>query len=274
MPELPEVRTIVSTLQPSKGLKVTGVSFIDTRVIRNCNAKQFKQFLLNEKIIDIKTLGKLIYFELSHDKYLTTHLRMEGKVYFLNKNDPIEPFQCIEIVLGNKKIIYTDSRKFGQLNIYKSKEDFLRSREIISQGYEPWDKRLTPDYLLSQYKNKNQAIKTILLDQSIISGIGNIYAAEICFACKINPKRPAKLLNKEDCKNIIDSCRAIMNAAIKSQGTTVFSFKFAKNHSGSFQNQLKVYERQGQKCKVCGSFIKKIMLNGRGTCYCPNCQAK
>ena len=274
MPELPEVRTIVHTLQPAIGHKVTDVIFNDTRVIRNCSSKEFKSFLLNETIKDIKTLGKLIYLEFSHNKYLSIHLRMEGKVYFLNKSDPKEPFQCIEIILGNKKLIYTDSRKFGQLNIYKNKESFLKSREITSLGYEPWDKRLTPEYLLSKFKNKSLATKSILLDQSIIAGIGNIYAAEICFACQINPKRPAKQLTKKDCANIIKACKSIMNKSIKNQGTTVFTFKFAKNHSGSFQNHLMVYERQGQKCKVCGSTIKKIVLNGRGTCYCPKCQEK
>lgn len=274
MPELPEVRTIVHTLKPAIGHKVTDVLFTDARVIRNCNSKTFKDFLLNETIKDIKTLGKLIYLEFSHDIYLSIHLRMEGKVYYLNKTDPKEPFLCVELILGNKKLVYTDSRKFGQLNIYKSKDLFLKSREITSQGYEPWDKRLTPSYLLDKFKNKSLATKSILLDQSIIAGIGNIYAAEICFACKINPKRPAKQLTKQDCVNIIKACQKIMTKAIKSQGTTVFTFKFAKNHSGSFQKQLMVYERQGQKCKVCGSTIKKIILNGRGTCYCPKCQVK
>ncbi len=274
MPELPEVRTIVQTLKPAIGHKVTGINFTDSRVIRNCSSKKFQQFLLNETIKNIKTLGKLIYLEFSHNKFLTIHLRMEGKVYYLNKVDPIEPFQCVEIILGKKKLVYTDSRKFGQLNIYIDKESFQKSREITSQGYEPWDKRLTPNYLLDKFNNKSQAIKTTLLDQSIISGIGNIYAAEICFACRINPKRPAKQLSKLDCQYIIDSCKKIMDQSIKHQGTTVFTFKFAKNHSGSFQNHLMVYERQGQKCKVCGATIKKIMLNGRGTCYCPKCQAK
>lgn len=274
MPELPEVRTIVRTLQPAINHKVTDVLFNDPRVIRNCSSKTFKEFLLNETIKDIKTLGKLIYLEFSHNKFLTIHLRMEGKVYYLDKKDPKEPFQCIEIILGNKKLVYTDSRKFGQLNIYKNKESFAKSREVSSQGLEPWDKKLTADYLLTKFKNKSLAIKSILLDQSIIAGIGNIYAAEICFACKIHPKRPAKQLSKTDCQNIIKACRTIMDKSIKNQGTTVFTFKFAKNHSGSFQNHLMVYERQGQKCKVCGSTIKKIMLNGRGTCYCPKCQAK
>lgn len=274
MPELPEVRTIVHTLHPAINHKVTDVLFNDARVIRNCSSKVFKEFLLNETIKDIKTLGKLIYVELSHDKFLTIHLRMEGKVYYLNKKDPMEPFQCVEIILGNKKLVYTDSRKFGQLNIYKNKEAFIKSREVSSQGLEPWDKKLTADYLLNKFKNKSLATKSILLDQTIIAGIGNIYAAEICFACKIHPKRPAKQLTKTDCQNIIKACRKIMDKSIKNQGTTVFTFKFAKNHSGSFQNHLMVYERQGQKCKVCGSTIKKIMLNGRGTCFCPQCQAK
>ncbi len=114
----------------------------------------------------------------------------------------------------------------------------------------------------------------MLLDQSIIAGIGNIYADEICFACKLHPCKKANLLDKQDCKNIIINCRKIMEQAIKHYGTTVFTYKFAPNHSGSFQQHLKVYSREGQKCKLCGSTIQKIKLNGRGTCYCPKCQKK
>lgn len=276
MPELPEVRTLINNLKKNHviGQKIIDVNYIDSKVLKNSNKTTFSKFVINETIKDIDQIGKLIVITLSNDKYLTIHLRMEGKLFFVDaKNKPTQ-FTMIEFICGRKKLIYEDFRKFGTFYIYKDKHSFEESDEVKKLGLQPWDKKLTADYLLDKFKNKSIAIKTILLDQSIIAGIGNIYSDEICFACKINPKRPAKLVSKKECEDIIKSCRKIMTRAINHYGTTVFTYKFAPNHSGSFQNYLMVYSREGQKCKVCGSTIKKIKLNGRGTTYCPKCQPK
>lgn len=274
MPELPEVRTLINNLKKNKvkGQKITDVNFIDAKVLKNSTKESFKKFVIGETIKDIDQIGKLIVINLSHDKYLTIHLRMEGKLFYVETKNKPTKFTMVEMICGRNKLIYEDFRKFGTFFIYKDEKSFKNSQEIKKLGPQPWDKELTPEYLLSKFKNKSLATKTILLDQSIICGIGNIYADEICFACGINPKQPANQLTKQDCKNIISSCRRIMGKAIKHYGTTVFTYKFAPNHSGSFQNYLNVYSRDGQKCKKCGTIIKKIKLNGRGTCYCPKCQ--
>lgn len=276
MPELPEVRTLINNLKENKviGQKITNVNFIDAKVLKNSTKDSFKKFLIGESITYIDQIGKLIVIKLTHNKFLTIHLRMEGKLFYVDSKNKITKFTMLEIICGSHKLIYEDFRKFGTFFIYKDENSFKNSQEIKKLGPQPWDVELTSDYLFNVFKHKNLAIKTTLLDQSIISGIGNIYADEICFACKINPKQPAKQLTKLDCKNIISSCRKIMKEAIKHYGTTVFTYKFAPNHSGSFQQHLKVYSREGQKCKVCGTVIKKIKLNGRGTCYCPKCQEK
>lgn len=276
MPELPEVRTLINNLKKNKviGQKITNVNFIDAKVLKNSTKDSFKKFLIGESIKGVDQIGKLIVIKLTHNKFLTIHLRMEGKLFYVDSKNKTTKFTMVEIICGSHKLIYEDFRKFGTFFIYKDENSFKNSQEIKKLGPQPWDKELTPDYLFNIFKHKNLAIKTTLLDQSIICGIGNIYADEICFACKINPKRPVKQLNKSDCKNIIASCKKIMQEAIKHYGTTVFTYKFAPNHSGSFQQYLKVYSRDGQKCKVCGASIKKIKLNGRGTCYCPKCQEK
>lgn len=276
MPEFPEVRTFINHLKKQNIInqKFTGVNFIDDKVLKNSNQKTFTKFLVNEKVKDIDQIGKLIVISLTNDKYLTIHLRMEGKLFFIDKNIKPSPYTMVEMFCSSKKLVYIDFRKFGTFYIYKSKKEFDNSNEIQKMGLQPFDKSLTDDYLLKKFKNKNQAIKTTLLDQSIIAGIGNIYADEILFRCKINPLRKAKLLDSKDCKNIIKYGAIVMKEAVKHSGTTVSSFAFAPNHAGSYQQYLNVYSRTNQPCKVCETKIKKITVNGRGTYFCPSCQAK
>jgi len=276
MPELPEVATFIAHLKKCGVLNQTikDVKFYDSKVLKNSTESSFKKFIIGEKIKDIDQIGKLIIINLSHDKYLTIHLRMEGKLFFVDtKEQPIKT-TMVDMICGSKKLTYIDFRKFGTFNIYKSKEELEKSDEVSKLGYQPWDKGLTSDYLLKAFKNKSTAIKSMLLDQSIIAGIGNIYADEICFACKMNPKRPAKQLTKKDCQNIIDATQDILVRAKKSHGTTVSTFAFAPNHAGEFQKHLMVHTREGEKCKKCGTKIIKTTVNGRGTYYCPKCQAK
>ena len=274
MPEYPEVRTFIDFLKKQHVInqKIVGVNFIDDKVLKNSNQNTFKNFIIGESIKDIDQIGKLIYISLTHDKYLTIHLRMEGKLFFIDSSIKPNKFTMVEMLCGKKKLVYIDFRKFGTFYIYKSRKEFLKSNEVTKMGPQPFDKELSSLYLLKAFKNKNQAIKTALLDQSIIAGIGNIYADEILFACKINPLKKAKLLSKDECERIIVACKKIMKAAIKNSGTTVSSFAFAPSHAGSFQRYLKVHTRDGQPCKICKTIIKKITVNGRGTYYCPKCQ--
>ncbi|MBQ0045581.1 MAG: bifunctional DNA-formamidopyrimidine glycosylase/DNA-(apurinic or apyrimidinic site) lyase [Mycoplasma sp.] len=276
MPEFPEVRTFINHLKKQHllGQEVTKVNFIDPKVLKNSNPKTFSNFIIGEKFEDIDQIGKLIVISLSNDKYLTIHLRMEGKLFFVDSSLKPDKFTMVEMICGKKKLIYLDFRKFGTFYIYKSKKEFLESDEVSKIGLQPFDHKLTASYLLDNFDGKSQAIKTTLLDQTIIAGIGNIYADEILFACKINPLRKTKSLTKQDCQNIINACRRIMKDAISHSGTTVSSFAFAPSHAGSYQKYLKVHTRSNQPCTVCKTKIKKITVNGRGTYYCPRCQAK
>lgn len=275
MPEFPEVHTFINHLKKQNILNcaITGVNFIDDKVLKNSNQSSFKKFIVGERFKDINQIGKLIIISLSNDKYLTVHLRMEGKLFFVDSSVKPDKFTMVELICKNKKLIYVDFRKFGTFYIYKNKKDLLNSEEVKKLGPQPFDSNLTADYLYSQLKSKSIAIKTALLDQSIIAGIGNIYADEILFASKINPRRPSKQVSLNDCKNIISACKKIMKSAILHSGTTVSSYAFAPNHAGSFQKFLKVHRKENEHCSVCKTKIKKITVNGRGTYYCPKCQA-
>jgi len=274
MPELPEVYTFIQQLKKLKvvGQTIKDIKYYDSKVLKNSTESSFKKFIVGETIKDINQIGKLIVFSLSHDKYLTIHLRMEGKLFFQPINTAVYKNTMVEFICGRQKLVYLDMRKFGTFYIYKSTKEFKESDEVTKLGPQPWDKQLTAQYLLGCFKNKSVAVKTVLLDQSIIAGIGNIYADEICFACSLNPKKPVKELTLKDCQNIIKATQNILDKAKKCHGTTVSTFAFAPNHAGEFQQYLMVHTREGEKCKKCGSTIIKTTVNGRGTYYCPKCQ--
>ena len=274
MPEFPEVRTFINNLKHQGLLNatITQINFIDAKVLKNTSIKIFKNKLIGQKIIDIDQIGKLIIIHLDKDTYLTVHLRMEGKLFYIDSNLTNPKYCMVEIICGQKKLIYLDFRKFGTFNLYLSKKDLVNSLEIKKLGLQPFDKQLTANYLSKKISLFHKAIKTVLLDQSIIAGIGNIYADEILFACHIHPLTNANKLSLSQCQNIIKYCQKIMHLAIKNSGTTISSYAFAPNHAGNFQKYLKVHNRQNKPCLSCHTKIKKIKVNGRGTYFCPNCQ--
>ena len=146
------------------------------------------------------------------------------------------------------------------------------SLEVKKLGLQPFHTQLTNNYLYKKTHLLHRAIKTVLLDQSLIAGIGNIYADEILFAAYIHPLTKTNKLHLFHYQSIIKHCQKIMELAIKNNGTTISSYAFAPNHAGNFQKYLKVHNRQNKPCLICHTKIKKIKVNGRGTYFCPNCQ--
>ena len=274
MPEFPEVASLINWLNNQNffNVKITKIVFIDEIVLKNFDKKSFTNFICNEVIKKISQIGKFIIFHLSNKKIIEIHLRLEGKIFYLSSGEKSR-FPIAEFYLANgMKIVYDDSRKFGTINIYKSYQDLLNSNEIKKLGKQPFDKTLTANYLFNCFSSKKQKIKTTLLDQTIIAGIGNIYTDETLFLCKISPFRKTNKVSLDECQQIIDNCRKIMAKSIKNNGTTVFSYQFAFNHSGSFQKYLKVYGRKKMPCLRCGSILYWTKINGRGTTYCKKCQ--
>ena len=152
------------------------------------------------------------------------------------------------------------------------KDNVYNVAPLKDVGLEPWDENLNINYLKDKYKNKTLPIKTVLLDQSIIAGIGNIYADEICFACKLSPFKIANTLTLSDCKEIIKQSCIILNEAIKDGGSTIKTFQSSHGVDGLFQQRLKVYGKTNQPCEYCNQLIIKTFIKQRGTHYCPVCQ--
>lgn len=266
------METVKETLKRKVlGKEIKKVKVFYPNIIENMNPSDFENKLLGQTINNILRRGKWLIFELD-DYYLLSHLRMEGKYFLKNADDDINKHQHVIFTFtDNKELRYQDTRKFGRMYLV-DKEHLEEVKPIKELGLEPWSKDLNSTYLLDKYSKKRLPIKTVLLDQSIITGIGNIYADEILFLSKINPLTNCNKLNEQQVNNIIKNTRDVLEKAIKEGGTTIRSYTSDEGVTGRFQNDLFVHCKENEKCVNCGSYIIKIKVGGRGTYYCPTCQ--
>lgn len=272
MPELPEVETVRKQLLNHLQHKtIKSINIIHNNVFENQDINKVKLNIQNQTINDIKRRGKWLIFEL--DNYdLLSHLRMEGKYLYRKPNEKIEKHELVIFNIDDTfELRYKDTRKFGKMYLI-NKEDLYKNSPLTKLGLEPWDDNLTIKYLKDKYKNKRLPIKTVLLDQSIITGIGNIYADEILFLSKINPHKKCNELNDKELKLIIENTKKVLEKAIKEGGTTIRSYTSEEGVSGRFQNNLLVHKRENEKCLVCNNIIIRDKIGGRSTYYCNKCQ--
>ena len=270
MPEKPEVITVAKSLETNIiGKKILDCHIYWDNIIASPTSKKFQKEIKNQVIHKITTRGKFLVLEL--DQYsLLIHLRMEGKFLFRKKEEKIGKHEHVEFLLDNgESFRYHDVRKFGKMYLI-SKEDTYRVKPLSELGYEYDDPNLTKEYLYQKIHSKSLPIKTVLLDQSIIAGIGNIYDNEILFMSKISPERASSKITKKECQEIIDNTKTVLQKAIARGGTTIRSFTSSEGVHGLFQNELLVHGKQ--TCPNCGQPIKKIQIGGRGTYYCSTCQ--
>lgn len=271
MPEIAEVETVRNTLRGRiLHKKISEVNVYYEPMIESSSV-DFKNNLVGQSFIDIKRRGKWLIFE-TEKYYLLSHLRMEGKYFIKNRSDVKDKHEHVIFVFDDDTTLrYADTRKFGRMNLI-FKQDLEHTECIRKQGLEPGEKNLTADYLLQKFKNKHIPIKTALLDQTIISGLGNIYANEVLFYAKVNPLKSAGSLTKKECEKIVDGAREIIKEAIEMGGTTIRSYTSSLGVTGRFQQNLKVHKREGEDCFNCGTKILNIKVGGRSTYYCPSCQ--
>jgi len=270
MPELPEVQTIVNELErvlPGKRIK-------SCRVLRDNIVKgdqhRFGQQVKNKNISKIERRGKYIVITLSSSQVIIVHLRMTGKFIFQPLTSPAQKHDRVVFELQNQqKLIFSDVRCFGTLELVN---DINKHIGLSQLGFDPWSPQLTVGILQKKLKNRQIPIKTALLDQKLIAGLGNIYASEILFDAGIRPDIPANQLTLGKLASIIRSMRKILSLALKYNGTSISDYRRIDEKQGMFQNFLKVYGKAEQKCINCSSSIMKITQNQRSTFLCPGCQ--
>lgn len=264
MPELPEVETVRKKLiKVLLNKEILDVDIIYNGVIVG-DPTLFKKKIMHQTIRDIKRKGKYLIFVLD-DYLMYSHLRMEGKYFIRERNSEIFKHEHVRFIFDDFELRYMDTRKFGKLEL-ASLDDNRLDTKIAYDGIDP---RIDINFLDPRIRS-NKHIKTILLDQSVIAGIGNIYADEILFLSKINPLKKGVDLKEKEVYNIICNTRDVLNKAISKGGTTIRSYTSLNGEIGTFQNDLLVHEQR--ICPVCSSNIMKIKVNGRGTYYCPKCQ--
>ncbi len=274
MPEMPEVQTLIDSLIDDGvlGNKIIDVEFYMEKLFKNCSPKEFKNFLINEKINNIDRIGKYLIFHLSNKKVFVVHLRMEGKIFFAKKDEPHDNKHTLVIIkFKTHELRYNDTRRFGTFHIF-NEENYKESKELKKLALDPLEKEFDWKYLKNKIFKSNKFVKTALLDQSNVSGIGNIYADEILFASNIHPETKCNKLTDDDFKNIAKQSKIIIKKAIENKGTTIFTYMFKKESKGEFQKYLKVHMKKNDECSNCKSKIIKIKVNGRGTYLCTNCQ--
>ena len=274
MPELPEVETVRrGLLDKVLNRVIKGIRVNYPKIIEYPSISLFKKEIVGQKINDISRYGKWLIFVLD-DFYLLSHLRMEGKYFIKSSKDVDLKHEHVIFELDDKtELRYMDVRKFGKMHLIP-KDKIKEIGPLRELGLEPWDENLTLEYLQDKFSKKRLPIKSVLLDQSIIVGIGNIYADEILFLAKINPYTRAMDLNDDSIKNIIKYTRIVLEEAIKAGGTTIRSYSSVNGIHGMFQQNLNVHSRSGEACPVCGSEVIKVKIGGRGTYYCNKCQVK
>jgi formamidopyrimidine-DNA glycosylase len=228
MPELPEVQTIINNLKHVGLLNksIMSVHVFKSKLIKNSSISSFTKFFLHEKFINIERIGKYIILKLTNHKVLTVHLRMEGKLFYESIKSTYPPTHLrVEFILNNKHTLrYYDSRMFGTFHIYQN-DDYLSAHHIKKISLDPLNKQFNAAYLKHQIGKSNKAIKTALLDQTKVSGIGNIYADEILFLSKIHPLSKPSHLTDKNYQDIAKYAKQVLELAIKHGGTTVSSYK-------------------------------------------------
>lgn len=272
MPELPEVETIRRDLEKMIiGKKIINIRVIQKKSIKNSLA-YFVQSLEKNSIESINRKGKLLSLKITkNNNNLLIHLRMTGQlVYYQEEKIAEKNTRVIFTFSDNSQLFFNDTRRFGYLQIVNKKE---KNAEFEKMGIDILDKHFTLEKLKKLLKNKRRNLKSFLLNQKLIAGIGNIYADEICFNAKLRPDRKTETLRDNEIKKLYNSIIKIIKLAIKNRGTTFNDYFDSSGKKGKFSKFLKVYQREKEICQNCGKkSIKKIKVAGRATRYCDNCQ--
>jgi formamidopyrimidine-DNA glycosylase len=290
MPELPEVETIVRDLRK----KVLGRTFVDAwtdfkkMIKKPKDFREFKKAIIGKKIKTIRRRGKNILFKLSDNKTLLIHQKLTGHL-LLGKwkfekgkwvplikgplsEDPMNRFLHLIFYLDNGQMLaLSDLRKFAKVELWDDKE-LTESKEFKELGAEPLEKSFTFEKLKEVLKNKKGKIKQVLMDQSVIAGIGNIYSDEILWEAKIHPLKDVSKLSDVELKKIYLAIKKILPLAIKLQGESISDFRTLSGERGYYDKARKVYRREGKKCSRCGTIIKRLKIGGRSAHFCPKCQ--
>ena len=270
MPELPEVETIVRDLaRLLPGATIRRVEVLRPDLVDGDTAEGFAKKLRGRKIQGVARRAKNIVVDLGAERLLV-NLGMTGRLLVTRAKDPDPSHLGVRMVLdGGRELRYHDVRRFGRL--WTMGEEAWREWDA-ALGVEPLSEDFSAGWLREAAARSRVAIKTWLMDQARVVGVGNIYASEALFRAKVDPRRPANTLSPEELSRLRDGVRQVLREAIEHRGTTLLDYRDAGGAEGAFADRLAVYDREGLPCVVCGTKVQRIVQGGRSTFFCPSCQ--
>ena len=273
MPELPEVETVRRIVEPQlTGRTIEGVDLRRSEVLAHPTAEQFHRMALGATFTGAGRRGKYLLFHLDSGDRLVLHLRMTGELLVAPADLPMEKHTHAVFHLGDgNQLRYTDVRRFGRFWLLRRDEtDTFTGMDKL--GPEPFDAGCSAGYLREAMGARKRAVKECLLDQTILAGIGNIYADEILYAARIYPGRPAATLREADWQALTESIPFVLDWAIEGNRMTTEEYLAGRGREYRNTPLFNVYGRKGAPCPRCGTPLERTVIGGRGTCYCPRCQ--
>lgn len=275
MPELPEVEHVVRALRPVvTGRRILAAELNLKRIAPELSRAAFGRQLRNALITGVGRRGKYILFELESGRLLTTHLRMTGKFVSLTTDESLPPYAHVVFYLDDeRRLVFCDMRQFGRMKLISSTQ--LLPKELNTLAPEPLSDEFTEEYFIATLSRSRRSLKQLLLDQTRVLGLGNIYAVEALFLAGINPMKPANRLSKPRARKLYQAIRQVLKDAIDAGSTLRIDLADGNgSYFGTTERFWRVYEREGEPCVNCGARIRRIVHGGRSTYYCPRCQKR
>lgn len=272
MPELPEVETIRRDLSKAvRGRRIASVRVLNPGSLKGMGPAAFSRQIAGRSFIGFGRRGKNLIAKLDSGRFLVVHLKMTGVLQVQKGEEPLPGAARLIFSFrgGKERLVFSDQRKFGSLRLTGDPDSVPGLSKL---GPEPLSRSFTAGALGDRLKGRTAPIKPLLLDQTVVAGLGNIYACEALHRAGIKPGRPASSLSAPDIGRLHRAIRCVLKSAIKARGSSVDTYRDGRGRSGWFQVQHRVYDRQGGKCRRCGGLVKRETLRGRGTYWCAGCQ--
>lgn len=276
MPELPEVEHVVRALRRAvSGRRILAIELNLPRLLAAPSPAVFKRRLRGALITGVSRRGKYILVALDNDQVLVVHLRMTGKFIAVGLESSLPPYPHVIFHLDNdRRLVFSDMRQFGRMRLLSSKA-LQELAQITALAPEPLLDEFTPEYLFKTLKRSRRSLKQLLLDQTKILGLGNIYASEALFLARISPFKSADTLSRKRALVLYEAIRDVLREAIDAGSTLKIDIEDRSgSYFGSDERFWRVYERAGEPCVNCGAKIRRAVQGGRSTYYCPRCQKR